>query len=97
MTGTPATEVRQCDKLLDTYRRMLRVFDPMRRNLIGRTLTADELRSQFLTKKRIPKTVLPGHRRVNCRSHGSRGGSGLCLREDIIIYTGRPRQARQPR
>jgi uncharacterized protein YfbU (UPF0304 family) len=28
---------------LDTYRRMLRVFDPMRRTLIGRTLTADEL------------------------------------------------------
>jgi len=28
---------------LDTYRRMLRVFDPMRRNLTGRTLTADEL------------------------------------------------------
>jgi len=28
---------------LDMYRRMYRVFDPMRRNLIGRTLTADEL------------------------------------------------------
>jgi uncharacterized protein len=28
---------------LDTYRRMYRVFDPMRRTLIGRTLTADEL------------------------------------------------------
>jgi uncharacterized protein len=40
---------------LDTYRRMLRVFDPMRRTLIGRTLTADELIA-ILNEKPYPES-----------------------------------------
>jgi len=48
---------------LDTYRRMLRVFDPIRRTLIGRTLTADEfiaiLNEKTHPENRVSKPLLP--------------------------------------